>query len=136
MSVVLLQRIVESDLGTGLSLPGEVRAALARRPIEPDPDRLALELALCGVGVDLGPGIGLARLRLHLFDPIIASLQRVPADAATPLLVEAVEAAVALLGSPDFDPTTEGPETADRREPLVAFLLRLHPQIAAGHCLR
>jgi Domain of unknown function (DUF4132) len=127
VSVALLQRIVDSDQMTGQSLPGEVRAALARRPIEQDPDRLALELALCAVGVNLGPGIGLARLRLHLFDPVIASLERVPADAATPLLVEEVEAAVGLLASPDFDPTTEGPETANRREPLVAFLLRLRP---------
>ena len=126
VSVALLRRIVESELATGLSLPGEVRAALARRSVEPEPDRLALELALCAVGVEPG-GFGLARLRLHLYDPILASLDRVAPTDATPGLVEEVEAAAELLALLGFDASSEPAETADRREHLVAFLLRLRP---------
>jgi hypothetical protein len=126
VSVTLLRRIVESDLATGMSLPGEVRAALAKRRMEPDPDKLALELALCAVGIDPG-GFGLARLRLHLYDPILACLERMAPTDATPGLVQEVEAAVELLASPDFDASSEPAETADRRGPLVAFLVRLRP---------
>ncbi len=105
--VVLLRSVTESDLGTGNSLPGHVRAWLARNGARPDPEFVALELALLDRGLDFAPGVALATMRLPLLDPIAHDLERLDANAATRRLRDSVARMIERLSSDALGPTRE-----------------------------
>ena len=122
--VELLRSIVESELGTGLSTMGDLRARLGRRQLVADPDGLEVELALARLGSTFDPGVGLGRMRLPLFDPILDDLARIEVIRVGPELAHEIELAAEHLAS---DALAAEREAIDRRPRLVEAIHRLRP---------